>query len=61
VEQKQHFLSDVVAGGLIGTCVGRTVVRTNQALRAQALGRVQLSWTPTLAPGAWGFTLAARF
>jgi PAP2 superfamily len=40
-----HYLSDVVAGALVGTLVGRAVVRTNQRLRgervtvAPALGR----------------------
>lgn len=61
MEQRQHFLSDVVAGGLIGTFVGKAVVATNQGLRARARATVSLSFAPTLQPGGYGFSLAMRF
>jgi membrane-associated phospholipid phosphatase len=61
MEQRKHFLSDVVAGGLIGTFVGKTVVSYNQSLRVSARSRVAFSFSPVLQPGGYGLTLAARF
>lgn len=61
VEQHQHFLSDVVAAGLIGTFVGKTVVRYNQSLRADPQGKVAWSFSPTFQPGGYGFSLAMTF
>jgi len=61
VEQRQHFLSDVVAGGLIGTFVGKSVVSYNQSLRARAHTKVALSFAPTIQPGGYGFSVAMVF
>ena len=61
VEQRQHFLSDVVAGGLIGTFVGKTVVTYNQSVRTSAQTKVALSFAPSLQPGGYGFSVAMRF
>ncbi len=61
MEQRQHFLSDVVAAGLIGTFVGKTVVRYNQSLRNQSNTKVSLSFAPSLQPGGYGVSVAMQF
>lgn len=61
VEQRQHFLSDVVAGGLIGTFVGKAVVAHNQALRTDARSKLSVSFTPIVAPGSYGISVAMTF
>lgn len=61
VEQRAHFMSDVVAGGLIGTFVGKTVVAYNQTLRADWHSKVSVSIAPTFQPGGYGLSLAMKF
>jgi membrane-associated phospholipid phosphatase len=61
MEQRQHFLSEVVAGGLIGTFVGKSVVTFNQSLRASARPKVAMSFAPIIQPGGYGFSAAMRF
>jgi membrane-associated phospholipid phosphatase len=61
MEQRQHFLSDVVAGGLIGTFVGKSVVAYNQSLRASAGSKVAVSFAPIYQPGGYGLSLALKF
>ena len=61
VEQRQHFVSDVVAGGLIGTFMGKAVVTYNQSLRADARSKVAMSVAPLISPGSYGFSLAMTF
>jgi membrane-associated phospholipid phosphatase len=61
VEQRQHFLSDVVASAVIGTFVGKTVVAHNQALRADARSKVTVSFAPMVGPGSYGLSLTAKF
>lgn len=61
VEQRQHFLSDVVASGLIGTFVGKTVVAYNQSVRASASSKVSVSFAPSLQPGGYGLSLTMKF
>lgn len=51
-----HFASDVVAGALIGTLVGQSVVDYNQQRRA---GKVAL--VPDMTPGQLGLRLAGNF
>jgi hypothetical protein len=51
-----HFASDVLAGAMIGTLVGKSVVAHNQALRSQ-----RLALLPELAPGMVGVRLAGSF
>ena len=53
----KHFLSDVVAGAAIGTVVGRTVVRFNDARR----GGTTLAITPLIDGDARGVQLAYSF
>lgn len=51
-----HFASDVVAGALIGTLVGQSVVAHNKALRSGGLALL-----PEIAPGMVGVRVAGRF
>ncbi len=51
-----HFASDVLAGAIIGTLVGKSVVAHNGALHT---GKVVL--LPELAPGLIGVRIAGRF
>jgi len=51
-----HFASDVLAGALIGTLVGKSVVAYNKSLRA---GKVALM--PEIAPGLIGVRLTGNF
>lgn len=51
VHDDVHYLSDVVAGAVIGTAVGRLVVRTNERSRSR--------WTIAPAPG--GAVVTIRF
>ncbi len=57
MREDAHWASDVVAGALIGTTVGRAVVHLNQRLRA----RVNVSVTPLISPGAQGLTIRTAF
>jgi len=51
-----HFASDVVAGAMIGTLVGKSVVTHNQTLRS---GKVAL--LPYVTPGMVGVRMAGSF
>jgi hypothetical protein len=55
-----HWTSDVVAGALIGTLVGRTVVAVNQRIRAGDRS-VQVSFSPILAKDEKGAGLTIVF
>jgi membrane-associated phospholipid phosphatase len=55
MRQDGHWASDVLAGALIGTTVGRAVVHINQRLRAR------VAVAPLLAPGTRGLTLQTAF
>ena len=61
IERREHYASDVVAGALLGTAVGKIVVSTNRRLRSGAPGAVRISLLPTLGPGSRGLALSARF
>lgn len=51
-----HFASDVVAGAMIGTLVGKSVVRYNRERRAG-----QVAVLPEIAPGMLGLRLSGNF
>jgi membrane-associated phospholipid phosphatase len=55
MRQDGHWASDVLAGALIGTTVGRAVVHINQRLRAR------VAVAPLLAPGTRGLSLHTAF
>jgi membrane-associated phospholipid phosphatase len=51
-----HFASDVLAGALIGTLVGKSVVAHNKALRSR-----KVVLLPEIAPGLVGVRLSGNF
>ncbi|HYL05163.1 MAG TPA: phosphatase PAP2 family protein [Thermoanaerobaculia bacterium] len=55
VRQNGHWVSDSLAGALIGFHVGRTVVHINQRLRAR------VAFTPLIGPGTHGAAMTASF
>jgi len=61
VQERSHFVSDVVAGGLIGTFVGRTVVSHNRALRAEGRSKLVVTFAPAVLDGGYGLSFSARF
>jgi membrane-associated phospholipid phosphatase len=56
VYHNAHFTSDVLAGGLIGTFVGHSVVAFNKQQRTS-----KVSFMPMLAPGTTGLMMQIRF
>jgi hypothetical protein len=60
LETRDHFVSDVVAGALVGTTIGRAVVRWNQD-RRESGSRAEFSVQPAWAPGYRGISLMAKF
>ncbi len=52
----EHWLSDVVAGALLGTATGLWVAR-----RPEPGGRAEVTWLPWLAPGGGGVAVRGRF
>jgi membrane-associated phospholipid phosphatase len=61
LETRDHFSSDVVAGALIGTAIGRTVVRVNQGIRASGAPRAEFSFAPVLGANFRGISVMAKF
>jgi membrane-associated phospholipid phosphatase len=51
-----HFTSDVVAGALIGTLVGKSVVYHNKSLRS-----AKVVLLPEIAPGLIGVRITSNF
>jgi membrane-associated phospholipid phosphatase len=60
IEQNAHFASDVVSGALLGTLVGRTIVRRNQERRGGP-SKLEVSLEPDFGTGYQGVSLALRF
>ena len=65
VQRGKHFPTDVVAGALIGTAVGRSVVHFNQKLRAgeQEPERegARLTLVPLVSDGSLGLSATLEF
>ena len=61
LEQNQHWTSDVLAGALIGTTVGKLVTRLNQRKRFGARGQYQFELEPQLGLGYQGVRMALKF
>lgn len=61
IGQDAHWTSDVLAGALIGTAVGRGVTRMNQRRRSTQPGKVQVTLGPNLRPGYQGLQVALKF
>ena len=56
IYHQAHFASDVVAGAMIGTLVGKSVVSYNNGLRS-----AKVALLPELAPGLIGVRIAGSF
>ena len=61
LEQNAHWTSDVLAGALIGTTLGKLVTRMNQKRRFGKDGQVRLQVEPILGLGYQGVRMAMTF
>lgn len=61
IETRDHFPSDVLGGALVGTAIGRTVVRVNQARRNPGKPQAEFSVMPAWGPNYRGIQLMAKF
>jgi membrane-associated phospholipid phosphatase len=61
METRDHYASDVVAGALVGTTIGRAVVRVNQGRREGTGPRAEFSVVPAWGRDYRGICLAAKF
>ena len=64
VHDRGHWASDVIAGGLVGTLIGRTVVRRHQREETQPEAppaAYSLRIAPVISAGSIGFTARASF
>lgn len=64
VHDRGHWASDAIAGGLVGTLIGRTVVRRHQREETQPevpAPTYGFSIAPVISPGTVGFTARAFF
>ncbi len=60
IHLNQHYASDVVAGAILGTAIGGSVVTLNERRRA-APEASRLTVTPLVVPGGGGLRLSAVF
>lgn len=61
MEQRHHFLSDVVGGAIIGTLIGNTVTRYNQSFRKASGPSSPVSFSLVMGDGYRGISLRAQF
>ncbi len=64
VHDRAHWASDVIAGGLVGTLIGRTIVRRHERDEAQPEvppAAYSFRIAPVISAGALGFTASASF
>jgi membrane-associated phospholipid phosphatase len=61
LETRDHFTSDVLAGTLLGTAIGRTVVRVNQDRRQGAGPQAEISVAPVWGRTYHGLAMTVRF
>jgi len=64
VHDRAHWASDAIAGGLVGTLIGRTVVRRHQREETQSevpAPTYGFSIAPVISPDTVGFTARAFF
>jgi membrane-associated phospholipid phosphatase len=61
LEQREHFVSDVVAGALIGTLSAKAVMRRHRVLRAGASSHLDVSITPVWTGDSTGLRVAVKF
>ena len=64
VHDGAHWASDAIAGGLVGTLIGRTVVRRHQREESQpenSAAGARFHIAPVISPGSVGFSATAFF
>jgi membrane-associated phospholipid phosphatase len=61
LEQNQHWTSDVLAGAILGTTLGKLVTRLNQRKRFGQQGQYQFTIDPQLGMGYQGVRMALKF
>ena len=61
LEQNQHWTSDVLAGAILGTTLGKLVTRLNQRKRFGQQGQYQFTLDPQLGLGYQGVRMALKF
>ena len=61
LETRDHYTSDVVAGALVGTTLGRAVVKINRDKRRNTSAGLEVSVVPTWSRAYRGLALQARF
>lgn len=61
VQRREHYLSDVTLGALIGCLVGHSVTHTNQVLRLGTQNVVELKVAPALDSKDPGVSVSIRF
>jgi membrane-associated phospholipid phosphatase len=61
LETRDHFSSDVLAGAMVGTVIGRSVVAMDQQRRQSGDGKVSWQFSPVLDGKSRGLCLVARF
>lgn len=65
IKGHQHWLSDMVAGGIVGTVIGRSIVRSSWKARGilpeNKNKKFELSWMPTISSSYNGLTISATF
>jgi membrane-associated phospholipid phosphatase len=61
LETRDHYTSDVLAGALIGTGIGRAVVRVNAGKRSILGPRAEINVVPVLGAGFRGLKVVAKF
>jgi membrane-associated phospholipid phosphatase len=61
LETRDHHVSDVLAGALVGTVIGRSVVTLDRARRQGTGGHAEIRFTPVLDGTFRGVCLTAKF
>ncbi len=61
LEQRAHFVSDVVAGAVVGTLAAKAVMQHHRFLRSGPGSPVSVSWAPVCTADTTGLLVSLRF
>ncbi len=61
MDHNAHFASDVLAGAVIGTTVGRSLVRLNEARRTEQAGRTAVAFAPWVTRAGRGLAISVDY
>ncbi|GGF81719.1 phosphatase PAP2 family protein [Wenyingzhuangia marina] len=64
IKEHRHWVSDMVAGGIIGTVIGRSIVRSSWRARGILPNKekeISFQWMPSISSRYNGLTLVATF